>query len=229
MNTLCRIHSSNCLIGRPLLLLLPSLCHSHNAVQAAKTVKGILNKLTPEAFEKLLEQLKAQITTPEILHASITLVFESAVAQPTFVSMYAELCVRLSKVRHRDAVLEMPGFWHMRDTAGLQAAVLLQQGSVSLGWPLSCRSRLQSCSSWLQSCRTSCKLLLLPGQLGVSPSCADCRSCRTWTSQAGRASSSGCCSTPARRSSRALRRLARCAFGCIAGLVSCVMLEAVGT
>ena len=62
-------------------------------------MKGILNKLTPEAFDKLLEQLKAQITSTEILHSAISLVFESAVAQPTFVSMYAELCVRLSKVR----------------------------------------------------------------------------------------------------------------------------------
>ena len=70
-------------------------------VQAVKSVKGILNKLTPENFDKLLEQLKATITTTEILHGSITLVFESAVAQPTFVNMYAELCVRLSKVcRH---------------------------------------------------------------------------------------------------------------------------------
>ena len=68
-------------------------------MQAVKSVKGILNKLTPEAFDKLLEQLKSTITSTEILHGSIALVFESAVAQPTFVGMYAELCVRLSKVR----------------------------------------------------------------------------------------------------------------------------------
>ena len=87
-------------------------------MQAAKTVKGILNKLTPETFDKLLEKLKEQITSMEILHASITLVFESAVAQPTFVSMYAELCVRLSKVRSAPArgcacLLLHPGApWH---------------------------------------------------------------------------------------------------------------------
>ena len=69
-------------------------------MQAVKSVKGILNKLTPENFDKLLEQLKATITTTDTLHGSITLVFESAVAQPTFVNMYAELCLRLSKVRH---------------------------------------------------------------------------------------------------------------------------------
>lgn len=61
-------------------------------------VKGILNKLTPEKFEVLLGQLKASITNTEILHGSIALVFENAVAQPTFVKMYADLCDQLSKV-----------------------------------------------------------------------------------------------------------------------------------
>ena len=70
-------------------------CHG---LQAVRAVKGILNKLTPEKFDVLLEQLKSTITNTEILHSSITIVFENAVAQPTFVRMYADLCDRLSKV-----------------------------------------------------------------------------------------------------------------------------------
>ena len=62
-------------------------------------MKGILNKLTPEKFERLLEQLVDNVTDAEVLHATIRLVFENAVAQPTFVPMYAELCDRLSKAR----------------------------------------------------------------------------------------------------------------------------------
>jgi len=72
--------------------------------QAIKAVKGILNKLTPEKFERLLEQLVGNVADAEVLHATIRLVFENAVAQPTFVPMYAELCDRLSKARPRAAL-----------------------------------------------------------------------------------------------------------------------------
>jgi translation initiation factor 4G len=65
-------------------------------------VKGILNKLTPEKFERLLDQLLSVITTADILKHTITLVFENAVAQPTFCAMYADLCLSLSK--------ELPSF-----------------------------------------------------------------------------------------------------------------------
>lgn len=68
------------------------------ATQATKAVKGTLNKLTPEKFERLLQQLVDVVTSAEVLHTTISLVFESAVAQPTFVAMYADLCDRLSKV-----------------------------------------------------------------------------------------------------------------------------------
>ena len=70
------------------------------AMQATKAVKGTLNKLTPEKFERLLQQLVDVVTSADILHTTISLVFESAVAQPTFVAMYADLCDRLSKVTH---------------------------------------------------------------------------------------------------------------------------------
>ena len=68
-------------------------------VQAIKVVKGILNKLTPEKFDRLLIQLIDAINSAEVLHSTIQLTFENAVAQPTFVALYAELCNRLSEVR----------------------------------------------------------------------------------------------------------------------------------
>jgi MIF4G domain len=74
-------------------------CFPHSLpMQAIKQVKGILNKLTPEKFERLLDQLVAAVTGAAVLHGTIRLVFENAVVQPTFVSMYAELCERLAQV-----------------------------------------------------------------------------------------------------------------------------------
>ncbi|KAF6252216.1 eukaryotic initiation factor [Scenedesmus sp. NREL 46B-D3] len=70
--------------------------------RALRSVKGILNKLTPEKFERLLDQLLSVITTADILKHTISLVFENAVAQPTFCAMYADLCLSLSK--------ELPSF-----------------------------------------------------------------------------------------------------------------------
>lgn len=72
--------------------------HFLEGLQALKAVKGILNKLTPEKFERLLTQLVDHVTNADILHGTITLVFENAVAQPTFVAMYSELCQKLSQV-----------------------------------------------------------------------------------------------------------------------------------
>ena len=68
-------------------------------VQATRQVKGILNKLTPENFDRLLQQVLDIVNDAEVLHSTISLVFENAVAQPTFAFMYAQLCDRLSKVR----------------------------------------------------------------------------------------------------------------------------------
>lgn len=66
-------------------------------MQAARQVKGILNKLTPENFDRLLQQIIDIINDAEVLHASIANVFENAVAQPTFSFMYAQLCDKLSQ------------------------------------------------------------------------------------------------------------------------------------
>ncbi|XP_074569956.1 eukaryotic translation initiation factor-like [Curcuma longa] len=63
-----------------------------------KTVKGILNKLTPEKFDVLKGQLiDVGITTPDILMDVITLIFEKAVFEPTFCPMYAQLCFDLNE------------------------------------------------------------------------------------------------------------------------------------
>lgn len=63
-----------------------------------KTVKGILNKLTPEKFEILKGQLiNSGITTADILKGVISLIFDKAVLEPTFCPMYAELCSDLSE------------------------------------------------------------------------------------------------------------------------------------
>lgn len=58
-----------------------------------RTVKGILNKLTPEKFDVLVEQLlNAGIDSAGILKGVISLVFDKAVLEPTFCPMYAEMC-----------------------------------------------------------------------------------------------------------------------------------------
>ncbi|GLJ48101.1 hypothetical protein SUGI_1015570 [Cryptomeria japonica] len=62
-----------------------------------KNVKGILNKLTPEKFDVLKEQLiNAGITSADILQGVISLIFDKAVLEPTFCSMYSMLCQDLS-------------------------------------------------------------------------------------------------------------------------------------
>ncbi|XP_051148388.1 eukaryotic translation initiation factor isoform X2 [Andrographis paniculata] len=63
-----------------------------------KTVKGILNKLTPEKFDLLKDQLiDAGITSADILKEVISLIFDKAVLEPTFCPMYAMLCSDLNE------------------------------------------------------------------------------------------------------------------------------------
>ncbi|KAL1372102.1 hypothetical protein HN51_002260 [Arachis hypogaea] len=63
-----------------------------------KTVKGILNKLTPEKFDLLKGQLiDAGITSADILKGVISLIFDKAVLEPTFCPMYAQLCSDLNE------------------------------------------------------------------------------------------------------------------------------------
>merc|ERR1711874_550077 len=70
-----------------------------NAVteEVLKKMKGILNKLTPEKFEKLVGSVKQiPINTTERLAAVIDLIFEKAVDEQSFSSTYAQMCQVLS-------------------------------------------------------------------------------------------------------------------------------------
>ncbi|KAM1260369.1 hypothetical protein ACFX2G_026396 [Malus domestica] len=63
-----------------------------------KTVKGILNKLTPEKFDLLKGQLiDSGITSADILKGVISLIFAKAVLEPTYFPVYARLCFDLSE------------------------------------------------------------------------------------------------------------------------------------
>ncbi|KAE8700159.1 Eukaryotic translation initiation factor isoform 4G-1 [Hibiscus syriacus] len=62
-----------------------------------KTVKGILNKLTPEKYDLLKGQLlNSGVTSADILKGVISLIFDKAVLEPTFCPMYALLCSDLN-------------------------------------------------------------------------------------------------------------------------------------
>ncbi|XP_017621068.1 eukaryotic translation initiation factor-like [Gossypium arboreum] len=62
-----------------------------------KSVKGILNKLTPEKYDLLKGQLiDSGITSADILKDVISLIFEKAVLEPTFCPMYSLLCSDLN-------------------------------------------------------------------------------------------------------------------------------------
>ncbi|KAI4364681.1 hypothetical protein MLD38_020738 [Melastoma candidum] len=68
--------------------------------EAAKQrqLKAILNKLTPQNFEKLFEQVKAvNIDNAVTLKGLISQIFDKALMEPTFCEMYADLCRHLSQ------------------------------------------------------------------------------------------------------------------------------------
>lgn len=62
-----------------------------------RQLKGILNKLTPQNFEKLFEQVKqVNIDNAGTLSGVINQIFDKALMEPTFCEMYANFCSRLS-------------------------------------------------------------------------------------------------------------------------------------
>ncbi|XP_065070730.1 eukaryotic translation initiation factor 4 gamma 2-like, partial [Rhopilema esculentum] len=62
-----------------------------------RKVRGILNKLTPEKFDRLIfELLNLGLTSKTILKGIILLIFEKALEEPKYSSLYAQLCLRLS-------------------------------------------------------------------------------------------------------------------------------------
>lgn len=61
-------------------------------------VRGILNKLTPEKFQPLSDDLLSlNLNSKKILLGVIHLIFEKALDEPKYSSMYAQLCRRISK------------------------------------------------------------------------------------------------------------------------------------
>lgn len=62
-----------------------------------RQLKGILNKLTPQNFEKLFEQVKAvNIDNITTLTGVISQIFDKALMEPTFCEMYANFCFYLA-------------------------------------------------------------------------------------------------------------------------------------
>ncbi|KAF4526162.1 hypothetical protein B566_EDAN008198 [Ephemera danica] len=63
-----------------------------------RKVRGILNKLTPEKFKKLSDDLlNTDLNSSVILKGVILLIFEKALDEPKYSSMYAQLCKRLTE------------------------------------------------------------------------------------------------------------------------------------
>ncbi|KAI5726572.1 hypothetical protein M8J76_005002 [Diaphorina citri] len=63
-----------------------------------KQVRGVLNKLTPENFESMKMQFKEfPINTTKRLDKVIDLVFQKAIAEPSFSEFYAKMCYEMMK------------------------------------------------------------------------------------------------------------------------------------
>ncbi|BES99208.1 Eukaryotic translation initiation factor 4 gamma [Nesidiocoris tenuis] len=98
----------------------PSIVRRHALTAEEKTdvifrrVRGILNKLTPEKFDKLSDDLvKEELNTDVILKGVIFLVFEKALDEPKYSAMYAQLCRRLCEEIRNPDELEPCRFCHM--------------------------------------------------------------------------------------------------------------------
>ncbi|XP_073001015.1 eukaryotic translation initiation factor 4G-like isoform X1 [Typha latifolia] len=62
-----------------------------------RQLKAILNKLTPQNFEKLFTQVKeVNIDNPVTLSGVISQIFDKALTEPTFCEMYANFCHELA-------------------------------------------------------------------------------------------------------------------------------------
>jgi len=68
----------------------------HDAI--FRKVRGILNKLTPEKFDKLcLELLNVGVDAKLVLKGVILLIVDKALEEPKYSSLYAQLCLRLAE------------------------------------------------------------------------------------------------------------------------------------
>lgn len=86
---------------------------STNALgETAKKIKGILNKITLEKFQKLsqdlMELIIETVKTMDQLTEVVNLIFDKALAEPSFGMIYADLCARLNQVwkeKHRIEII----------------------------------------------------------------------------------------------------------------------------
>ena len=81
-----------------------------------KKVNGLLNKLTLEKFDSLLDRfLELPIDSPELLRSTINLIFDKATSEDKFCPMYANLCKQLSQKFSEEAVQDMEKFTDTED------------------------------------------------------------------------------------------------------------------
>ncbi|KAH6934714.1 hypothetical protein HPB50_027425 [Hyalomma asiaticum] len=70
---------------------------AHTLRELYRRVRGILNKLTPQKFQSLVEQVRnLEINSEERLNKVIDLVFEKALDEPNFSVPYANMCKHLA-------------------------------------------------------------------------------------------------------------------------------------
>jgi hypothetical protein len=75
-------------------------------------IYSILNKITPEKFKKLSKELlSVGLDSAAILKGVILLIFDKALEEPKYSSMYAQLCRIISE--------EAPNFETNRDSAAV--------------------------------------------------------------------------------------------------------------
>lgn len=61
--------------------------------EVLKQLRSILNKLTPQKFQALIQQVKElKIDTEDRLKGAIDLIFEKAILEPNFSVAYANMC-----------------------------------------------------------------------------------------------------------------------------------------
>jgi hypothetical protein len=69
-----------------------------------RDIKGMLNKLTVEKFDTISDKmLGLGIVSKALMPGTIDLIFDKAVEEPKFSSMYARLCLKIVKHEHEEA------------------------------------------------------------------------------------------------------------------------------
>jgi translation initiation factor 4G len=69
-------------------------------LQFERDVRSILNKVTPQMYDKLLQQLeKLELNNAERLEGMISVIFTKAVEAAIFCSLYADICKHFKKIQ----------------------------------------------------------------------------------------------------------------------------------